>query len=138
MSQTHRHAIYFWVAIIAVLAALGFTCYKIDVYITHSRTQSELESGLASIRSHAEASRIIQARNILAELQTKDPEFKAAITLCMKDVNNVKPSKDHTFIYQTSYCRDRAIKYMGYETTYQELKEKASMPIPSGIVIKGI
>lgn len=138
MSQTHRHAIYFWVAIIAVVGALAFTCFKLDTYISLSKSEKELERSLSLIRSHDRASEILKARNILTELAAKDAEFKQAQALCMKDVESVKPSKDHSFIYQNSYCRDRAIKYMGYDITYQDLKDKASQPLPSGIVIKGI
>ncbi len=138
MSQTHRHAVYFWISIIAVVGALAFTCFKLDTYISLSKSEKELERSLSLVRSHERASSIIKARNILTELSTKDPEFKQAQALCMKDVESVKPSKDHSFIYQSEYCRDRAIKYMGYDTTYKELKEEASRPIPSGIIIKGI
>lgn len=60
MSQTHRHAIYFWVAIIAVVGALAFTCFKLDTYISLSKSEKELEGSLSLVRSHERASSIIK------------------------------------------------------------------------------
>lgn len=138
MSQTHRHTIYFWCGVLAVIALLLLTLYKLNIAIERSRSIEEINTQLALIKDHKTASRIIEARNILKEIEvTKATEFKEAQALCMKDVEAVKPSKEHTFIYQVSYCRDRSIKYMGYEYEYKDLKQRAVQPIPSSIKIIG-
>ena len=136
MSQTHRHTIYFWCGILAVIALLLFTLYKLNIAIERSGSVEEINKQLDRIKDHETAARIIVARNILKEIEvTKATEFKEAQALCMKDVEDVKSSKDHTFIYQTSYCRDRAIKFMGYDYEYKDLKQIAVQHIPSKIKI---
>lgn len=136
MSQTHRHAVYFWCGVLSVIALLLFTLYKLNIAIERSGSVEEINTQLARIKDHKTAARIIEARNILKEIEvTKAAEFKEAQALCMKDVEAVKPSKEHTFIYQTSYCRDRAIKFMGYDYDYKNLKQIAVQHIPSKIKI---
>lgn len=136
MSQTHRHTIYFWCGILAVIALLLFTLYKLNIAIERSGSVEEINTQLARIKDHKTASQIIEARNILKEIEvTKATEFKEAQALCMKDVESVKPSKDHSFIYQSEYCRDRAIIFMGYDYEYKNLKQIAVQHIPSKIKI---
>lgn len=138
MSQTHRHTIYFWCGILAVIALLLFTLYKLNIAIERSGSVEEINTQLAGIKDHKKTSQIIEARSILKEIEeTKATEFKEAQALCMKDVEDVKPSENHTFIFQVSYCRDRSIKYMGYEYEYKDLKQRAVQPIPSSIKIIG-
>lgn len=137
--MTNKQFIYMFTSCIILIVVFFFTIYKIDQYLSLRKTEKELQQSLALIKSHEKATEILRARAALTELQTKDAEFKQAQALCMKDVNTVKPSSDHTFIYQVDYCRDRAIEFMGFrDTNYQKLKYLATTPLPSGIIVKGI
>lgn len=137
--MTNKQFTYLLIAFLIFIAMFSIAAHKLDQYLTLNKTQTELEQTLRLIKGHEKASEILKARFILDELKAKDAEFKQAQALCMKDVNTVKPSKDHTFIYQVDYCRDRAIEFMGFKnTTYQTLKEIATTPLPHSIVVKGI
>ena len=91
MSQTHRHTIYFWCGILAVIALLLFTLYKLNIAIERSGSVEEINTQLAGIKDHKKTSQIIEARSILKEIEeTKATEFKEAQALCMKDVEDAQ------------------------------------------------
>lgn len=96
------------------------------------------EASVNLIVSHETASKILEAKKMLKDVEQRSDEFSEGLKLCLEDVESIHSVDSSTVVFRQQYCKDRALKYLGYDTTFEQLRSDAIKPYPSDVIVRGL
>lgn len=117
------------------------TMRESQLKLDRKKLEDDIEVYKASVKlleDYDTAVEIQNAKKILKDVEDRSDEFKEGFDLCMKDVESIHSADSSTVIFRNQYCKDRSLRYLGYETTFSRLRLSSSKPYPSTIFIKGV